>query len=168
MVGETIGSQRGTICMHTYQIVTYLSYSTTVCCQDRYVGSSRPPPPLPPTGGDNYRSSGGGDPHPHYGGGRYEGMHEETRINSTVKDNVDFNSFSPLAPPPSHAAPYSNIHAAPAPAPYIQPERAPFNQAMIPPPIPNPNVGGPGSDMPRSGEHQVHVGNVSATETLLS
>ncbi|CAO3674193.1 unnamed protein product [Umbelopsis vinacea] len=109
--------------------------------EDRYVGSSRPPPPLPPTGGDNYRSSGGGDPHPHYGGGRYE------------------------APPPSHAAPYSNIHAAPAPAPYIQPERAPFNQAMIPPPIPNPNVGGPGSDMPRSGEHQVHVGNLPFSTT---
>jgi hypothetical protein len=37
---------------------------------------------------------------------------------------------------------------------------------MVPPPmppIPNPNVGGPRAELPRSGENQVHVGNVSIT-----
>jgi len=107
--------------------------------EDRYVNSSRPPAPLPPSGGDNYRPSGGS----HHGGG-YEAH--------------------------LHPVPYSNVHApAPAPAPpYVQPERPPYNQAMVPqpmPPIPNHNVGGPGADLPRSGENQVHVGNLPFSTT---
>lgn len=55
------------------------------------------------------------------------------------------HNASPVPPPPMH-----------------RPERPPYNQGMAPPvPPPNPNVGGPGANLPRNGENQVHVGNVS-------
>jgi hypothetical protein len=72
-------------------------------------------------------------------------------------------AFQSITVPP-HAAPYGNMHNAPPvpPPPMHRPERSPYNQGMVPPvPAPNPNVGGPGANLPRNGENQIHIGNVS-------
>ncbi|KAI8584468.1 hypothetical protein K450DRAFT_216559 [Umbelopsis ramanniana AG] len=122
--------------------------------EDRYVTSSRPPPPHPPSGGDGYRSSGGS----HYGG---SGAGSGAGAGGGAGSGGGYEAH-PLP------TPYSNVHQAPAAPPYVPPERPPYHHAMVPPPmppIPNPNVGGPRAELPRSGENQIHVGNLPFSTT---
>ncbi|KAG2172817.1 hypothetical protein INT43_000167 [Umbelopsis isabellina] len=116
--------------------------------EDRFAGSSRPPAPAPshpPPIEDRPPRSGSG----YYGGGGSGGGAGGHEV-------------------PAHAPPFGNMHnAAPVPPPPMhRPERPPYNQGMAPSvPPPNPNVGGPGANLPRNGENQVHVGNLPFSTT---